>query len=253
MSEGAQGRPLFPLLFVSGWLLAFYQRTLKDNRRDKGAFPLLLKSWWLGPRAIPLGGAQRSGPHAYTVTLDEDFCSDEMGRTTLLLLEDGKPLPLPHATSIKKIAREGQGRWVLVGRKLIFSPSDNADLAQTPHQYHLIDGLGTNPALFGPLSKLAQLRATFRNPAAYALAKLQLTLGKRLAVGKAREVDERNLLVEDLRLDLAAAFLPDLSAGRLALAVQPADGTYRIQADLQGVAWGGLRLDELMLTLEIAE
>lgn len=251
MPEHTQARSLFPLFFISGWLLAFYQRALKGKRRDRGALPLLLRSWWLGPRAIPLGGAQRSGPHAYTVTLDEDFCSDEMGHTTLLLLEDGKPLPLPHATSIKKIASHGQGRWVHVGRKLIFSPSDNADLASKPHQYHLIDGLGGNPALFGPLSKLAQLRSTFRNPAAYALAKLQLVLAKRLSVGRQREVDDRNLLVESLGLDLSAVFLPDLSVGRLALEVLPAGGAHRVQADLRDVTWGGLRLDELKLTLEI--
>lgn len=250
-SASSVGRSLFPLIFVSVWLLAFYQRTLQPGRRDRGALPLLLKSWWLGPRAIPLAGAQRSGPRAYSVNLDEDFCSDEMGRSTLLLLEDGKPLPYPHATSMKKIAAEGGGRWVHVGRKLIFSASDNADLAKAPHQYHLLDGLGSQPELFGALSKLAQLRATFRNPAAYACAKLQLTLGERLAVGKVREIDANNLAVEDLRLDLASAFLPDLSIARGVVEVVTEDDITRILAELESLHWGDMELDALRLELTI--
>lgn len=244
-------RPLFPLLFVSGFLLAYYQRALKAGRNDKGALPLLLKSWWLGPRAIPLSGAQRAGIFSYSLALNEDFCSDEMGHSTLLLLEDGKSLPLPHANSIKKIASLGQGRWVHVERKILFSPSDNADLAKTPHQYHLIDGLGGNPEIFGALSKLAQLRASFRNPASYALTKLQLVFGKRLAFSKQKEVDARRLTIDDLKLDLSAAFLPDLSIAKIALEVRPEGTASHIQADLEGVEWAGIRLDRISLAMEI--
>lgn len=245
------GRPLFPILFVSGWLLAYYQRALKSRRNDRGALPLLLKSWWLGPRALPVAGLQRASTHSYTLSLDEDFCSDEMGHSTLMLLEDGRPLPLPHCNSVKKIASHGQGRWVHVGRKLFFAPSDNADLAKTPHQYHLIDALGGNPEIFGALSKLAQVRATFRNPASYALAKLQLVFGKRLAFASQRELDATHLRIDGLKLDLAASFLPDLAAAGIDVKVVPQGGTHRIQADLMGVRWGEIELDELSLSLEI--
>jgi hypothetical protein len=247
------GRPLFPLLFVSAWLLTYYQRALKAGRRDRGALPLLLKSWWLGPRALPIASLQRSSTHSYTLALDEDVCSDEMGQSTLMLLEDGRPLPLPHCNSVKKIAAEGRGRWVHVERKLLFAPSDNADLAITPHQYHLIDGLGGNPEIFGALSKLAQVRAGFRNPAAYALAKLKLVLGKRLTIGTQAELDARRLRVDGLKLDLAPAHLPELSVNSLSLDVSTAGEASRIQADLAGVRWGGIELDELGLALEIDE
>ncbi len=250
-SAGAGERALFPLFLVSGWLLAYYQRALKGRRKDRGALPLLLKSWWLGPRALPVTGLQRASTHSYTLSLDEDFCSDEMGHSSLMLLEDGRPLPLPHCNSVKKIASVGQGRWVHVGRKLFFAPRDNADLAKTPHQYHLLDGLGGNPEIFGALSKLAQVRATFRNPASYALAKLQLVFGKRLAFASQREIDAAHLRIDDLRLDLTAAFLPDLAAAKLDIEVLPVGGGHHIRIDLAGVRWGEIELDELSLTLEI--
>ncbi len=242
-------RPLFPLLFVSGLLLAYYQRALKPRRKDQGALPLLLKSFWLGPRAIPITHLQRASTHSYTLLLDEDFPTDETGRTTLMLLEDGRPLPLPHTTSIKEIAGEGRGRWVHIGRKIHFAPSDNADLAKTPHQYHLIDGLGGNPDLFGALSKLAQIKSTFRNPAAYALAKLQLILGKALSLGRSVETDSRRLTLEHLKLDLAAAALPHLAVERVDLELEPEGACQCFKAKLSGLAWGGFRLDELDLEL----
>lgn len=250
-TAGAGERALFPLFLVSGLLLAYYQRALKSRRNDRGALPLLLKSWWLGPRALPVAGLQRASTHSYTLSLDEDFCSDEMGHSTLMLLEDGRALPLPHCNSVKKIASHGQGRWVHVGRKLFFAPRDNADLAKTPHQYHLIDGLGGNPEIFGALSKLAQVRATFRNPASYALAKLQLIFGKRLAFARQRELDATHLRIEDLKLDLAAAFLPDLAAAGLDIEVLPEGGGHRIRVDLAGGRWGEIELDEFHLSLEI--
>ncbi len=249
----SESRPLFPLFLVSGALLGFYDRVLKPRRNDRGALALLLKSWWTGPRALPLSGLQRASPLSYSLTLEEDFCSDEMGRTTLLLLEDGRPLPLPHCTSVKKIASQGQGRWVHVGRKLFFAPSDNADLAQKPHQYHLIDGLGGNPELFGALSKLAQLKATFPNPAAYALAKLQLMLGKALALGSQKIPDSRRLELTEVRLGLAAAGLPELTAARVAVTLEQAGGTWRVRADLADATWGPLALDQLGLALTLAQ
>lgn len=242
-------RPLFPLLFVSGLLLAYYQRALKSLRKDKGSLPLLLKSFWLGPRALPVSGLQRTSAHSYTLSLDEDFCSDEMGHSTLMLLEDGRPLPLPHCNSLKKIAAEGRGRWAHIGRKIFFAPSDNADLAKTPHQYHLIDGLGGNPDLFGALSKLAQIKSTFRNPAAYALAKLQLILGKALNLGRNVETDARRLILEDLKLDLTAATLPDLAVARVDLELEGESQCFK--AKLAGLDWGGFHLDELDLELAI--
>lgn len=247
----SETRPLFPLLLVSGALLAFYDRVLKPRRNDRGALALLLKSWWTGPRALPLTGLQRASALSYSLTLEEDFCSDEMGRTTLLLLEDGRPLPLPHCTSVKKIASQGQGRWVHVGRKIFFAPSDNADLGQKPHQYHLIDGLGGNPDLFGALSKLVQLKATFPNPAAYALAKLQLMLGPRLAVGAQKALDARRLELANLRLDLSAAGLPDLTATRMTVELQQDGETWHIRAELTGVVLGALTLDSLGLAVAL--
>jgi len=244
-------RPLFPPLFVSGLLLAYYQRALKPRRKDKGSLPLLLKSFWLGPRAIPITHLQRASTSSYTLLLDEDFPTDETGRTTLLLLEDGRPLPLPHTTSIKEIASQGQGRWVHIGRKIFFAPSDNADLAKTPHQYHLIDGLGGNPDIFGALSKLAQIKSTFRNPAAYALAKLQLILGKGLSLGRNVETDPRRLTLENLNLDLAAAALPDLAVERIDLELEPEGETRCFRAKLAGLDWGEFHLDELDLELAI--
>lgn len=244
-------RPLFPLLFVSGLLLAYYQRALKSRRKDKGSLPLLLKSFWLGPRAIPINQLQRASTNSYTLLLDEDFPTDETGRTTLLLLEDGRPLALPHTTSVKEIASQGRGRWVHIGRKIFFAPGDNADLAKTPHQYHLIDGLGGNPDIFGALSKLAQIKSTFRNPAAYALAKLQLILGKRLSLGRSVETDARRLTLENLKLDLAAATLPDLAVARMDLELEPEGESQCFKAKLAGLDWGGFHLDELDLELAI--
>lgn len=244
-------RPLFPLFFVSGLLLAYYQRALKAHRADRGALGLLLKSWWQGPRALPVAGLQRAGGHSYSLSLDEDFCSDEMGHTTLMLLEDGRPLPLAHSNSVKKIASQGLGRWVHVGRKIFFSPSDNADLGQTAHQYHLIDGLGSRPEIFGALSKLAQLKSSFRNPAAYALAKLQLVLGSRLTLASSREPDDRRLDVRDIRLDLAAAGLPTLVVESLAIQLAEMPGAWRIEATLGGITFGDWALDSLVLDLDI--
>ena len=244
-------RPLFPLLFVSGLLLAYYQRALKSRRKDKGSLPLLLKSFWLGPRAISINHLQRASTNSYTLLLDEDFPTDETGRTTLLLLEDGRPLALPHTTSVKEIASQGRGRWVHIGRKIFFAPSDNADLAKTPHQYHLIDGLGGNPDIFGALSKLAQIKSTFRNPAAYALAKFQLILGKALSLGRSVETDARRLALENLKLDLAAATLPDLAVARVDLELEPEGESQCFKAKLAGLDWGGFHLDELDLELAI--
>jgi len=73
---------------------------------------------------------------AFRIELRDRWPTDEDGLSTLLLLEDGKPLARPHA-SAADVASLGQGRYTHASDHVLFSTSDGSDPRQNQRHYQL--------------------------------------------------------------------------------------------------------------------
>ncbi|MFN8390790.1 MAG: hypothetical protein U0136_10910 [Bdellovibrionota bacterium] len=81
-----------------------------------------------------LSGIQLHAGHVYTVKLPEYLCSDKDGKSSIVLYEDGRRLPHPHAMH-SEIAEVGEGRYSHWESWLLFTTSDNSDPTQNGRTY----------------------------------------------------------------------------------------------------------------------
>jgi hypothetical protein len=201
--ERPEDLPLFSILFNSFWLGLFYSIRLKPFRSDSGALPLLLRSFWYGPRKIPrVRTIKHIEGHCYAIELKDDFPCDETGQSVLTLLEDGQPLPYPHCRNIKDIKYKGEGRYVHAQHRLYFSPSDNAELAVGVHTYEIIESFDREPDKYKALQTLNQERSNYSNVLVWALDKVRIYLGQQFIVQETRELESGVLHLSDISLDL---------------------------------------------------
>jgi len=93
----------------------------------------------LDPKRITGGGLEKEKRpiYAYSYSLEKGAPGDRVGRSQLMLLEDGKPLE-PHQGH-ELIRKEGRGRFSHWGaHELIFSSSDNTDPGTSGRQYKVV-------------------------------------------------------------------------------------------------------------------
>lgn len=69
---------------------------------------------------------QPAGGRAWRFELSESWPGDEEGLSTLILLEDGRPLPRPHVEP-QVVEVDGAGAYTHRGRQVLFSTSDGSD------------------------------------------------------------------------------------------------------------------------------
>lgn len=83
---------------------------------------------------VALDAVQPLGGHAFALHVPAEWASDAESLSTLMLLEDGRPLPHPHAAH-DDVARQGAGRYSHWGTELRFSTSDGSDPRDGTHEY----------------------------------------------------------------------------------------------------------------------
>jgi hypothetical protein len=86
------------------------------------------------PYNAALKDYQREIGFCWLARLPSRLISDADGLSRLVLLEDGKPLPLPHA-SHEEIRKLGVGRYSHWGTHIYFSTPDNSDPGKNGRRY----------------------------------------------------------------------------------------------------------------------
>lgn len=77
--------------------------------------------------------------HLFTYDLEHGAPDDRVGRSRLILYEDGKPLPKPHVAHVD-IMENGQGGYSHWGtHSILFSSTDNTDPRTNGHQYKIVN------------------------------------------------------------------------------------------------------------------
>lgn len=119
------------LVAVLGWLL------LRGRIRGTG-----LGAWlrsFLRPRvSLQLAGFQPEDGHCYIAPCPPRLANDRDSASPFVLLEDGRPLPYPHAGH-DDIRRLGAGRYSHWGESLYFAASDNTDPRSNGRSYRLVE------------------------------------------------------------------------------------------------------------------
>jgi hypothetical protein len=92
------------------------------------------------PKAIAAPGKLKGqDSHLFGYTLRHGAPDDRVGRSKLLLYEDGKLLGPPHSAHVEIMA-QGKGRWSHWGaRSIQFSSSDNSDPRTNGRQYRIVN------------------------------------------------------------------------------------------------------------------
>lgn len=107
------------LILVGLWLALTRRVSLAGIRK------LLLASF-RAPYKAELHHVRGEKGLCWLAPLPRSLISDADGLSRLVLLEDGKPLPLPHAPH-EEIRRFGGGRYSHWGPQIYFSTPDNTD------------------------------------------------------------------------------------------------------------------------------
>ncbi|HEX6957988.1 MAG TPA: hypothetical protein VF194_08385 [Ferrovibrio sp.] len=199
------------ILFISTALATFYAARLIGRGDRRRQLPRLLQSFIRSPELTVVDKVGWAEGHCYVINLERDVVDDQVGISPLMVLENGRPLPLPHAEMVASVKQEGGGRYVHLDRFIYFSPSDNADLRSTQRRYAVIETLTRDLKTVEALLHLQKRASTYRNVGLFQFAKLQTYLGTQLQVGESGAAGDH-----DLRLKNVELALEDLGFGRLA-------------------------------------
>jgi len=236
----------FSVAFCSAWLAVYYRSVLAGSRRNAGALGMLARTFARAPRWIPVRAAAHHGGHCYVIALDEDFLCDRRGRSVLRLYENGVALPAPHTLDVDEIVARGAGRTLHVGRRMYFSPSDNAPLDRNPRTYAILETLTDDPARIQAMLELNAQLPLRSNRAAWAYDKALLLLQGRLEASGSVQSGASGITVYAPALDLRDLGLGQAGAARATIDIEPAEGGLRLAAHLEEA-----RLDALDSSADI--
>jgi len=232
---------LFSVLFSSFWLAAFYVGKLKKQRPDQGAFKYLLDSLIHGPRLWQAGEVQHHSGFCYVIKLDRPFLSEQMGKSNLVLLEDGKNLPLPHTRNIQDIIDQGQGRYLHVQDNIYFSPPDNASPELVKQrQYVLLETLSTDSHTVEQLLTLNKRRDSYKNDLLFSLEKIRCYLEDKISFTALSEPDSASLRVHMLSLNLMQWQMGNWIIDRSSISLHEQSTEKRLSAVLEDISVQGL-------------
>lgn len=83
---------------------------------------------------VATGAITAEDGHGFRFDLRGDWATDEDGLSTLLVLEDGRPLPRPHS-QLAEVGSTGCGRYVHCRDAVVFSTTDNSDPRRNGRTY----------------------------------------------------------------------------------------------------------------------
>ncbi len=91
-----------------------------------------------------LGNIDHDTGHCFLAPVHPGLVSDADGKSWLVLLEDGRPLPRPHA-SHDEVRRIGRGAYSHWNEALYFSTTDNSDPRTNGRVYTFVETTGGSP------------------------------------------------------------------------------------------------------------
>jgi len=202
------------ILFVSASLIIFYVAKLLRRDDMQPVLPLFLQSFIRSPTYTDMNEAAHVDGHCYAIALDSDYADDLAGSSVLMMLEDGRPLPLPHALSVGDVTSKGGGRYLHVERAIYFSPSDNAEIRNLKRRYSVVETLTRD---LDKIKTLARLKdpAGFPNIGMQLLVKLLVHLREHLRLDAAEVTGDNGIGVKNLRLDLTPLGFGPVAIGRV--------------------------------------
>lgn len=199
---------LFSISLISAGLALFYTTSLSGLSTRMSSLPGFIGSFIRAPRFVPPVKMGRGQGFSYVAELDVDTIDIRGGVSPFVVLEDGKPLagfpvtPLrpEDKANLKNVCNHGKGRYVHVGRQIIFSPSDNAD--QGSRQYLLLETLTRDTEKLRALLAVNKQRDTADNIGAWLLAKLQIYAGDLLTIGQTDATAPAAITLNDVQVNL---------------------------------------------------
>ncbi|HEV8390480.1 MAG TPA: hypothetical protein VGQ35_11590 [Dongiaceae bacterium] len=211
---------IFNIIGCSAALLCHFAANPTAHPKYRDLHNLLVNSLRDVPREIPLRNLRQLEGHCHTVTIDEDLPDDSTASSTIALFEDGKSLPRWHFRDAGKIAKDGLGRYLHVGRTIYFATSDNSSPLTNGRKYVAIHLLCSDA---GTIRRLMSWKKTTQATGAARLFEtLQILwtrhFGYAASSGNGPDVslsDVRFAIDQEARMRLAAR----------ALSVRPVAGT----------------------------
>ena len=234
-------RKLFSVLFCTGTMLLYFFGTIYDRTKSRRGLALLLQSFLRAPYTETVQKISLFRDHGYVIHLKQDILSATAGRSPLVLLEDGKPLPRPHARDGNEVADHGLGQYVHLNRRIFFSPSDNADLEHLNRRYSVLETLTTDPATTQKLVELNNRQAEFDNTGLWILAKLKAYLDRWIRLDSVVADGPNGVAVTDAVIDTAALDFGTIRVARATARWERSDDTwFRLDVALDTILMQGV-------------
>jgi hypothetical protein len=131
--------------YVSVVVVSFYlvavSLLLRFRKRVRPPFPLvesLVRNWFRPAYRGVLTGFSVEQGNCWIVGVPDVILSDRESCSRLVVLEDGRPLPMPHAAH-DLIRSKGQGAYSHWGGVIYLSTSDNSDPCRNGRRYEVIE------------------------------------------------------------------------------------------------------------------
>lgn len=210
---------LFSVSLISAGLALFYSTSLRSLGTRQSSLPGFIGSFLRAPRFMAPRISKDQG-FSYIAETDVDTVDSSTGVSPFVMLEDGVPLPMraahhPIKFDVQAVREQGQGRYIHRGRRVFFSPRDNA--GGLVRQYLLLETLTLDRGKIDRLLALTKQRDTFGNIGAWLLSKLLVYADDMLTVGKIDSGDPAALMLQDVRINLDHYSLGRLQADRAAI------------------------------------
>jgi hypothetical protein len=124
---------------VSFYLLTVFL-ILRFKRRIRPPFSLtqIPKTWLRRPFKGELAGFTAEDGFCWLAGVPNYILSDRESYSKLVVLEDGQPLPQPHAAH-DAIRRDGRGAYSHWGSVVYLSSSDNTDPSKNGRKYEVVE------------------------------------------------------------------------------------------------------------------
>ncbi len=189
---------------------------MQKNRPDAGAFPKLLKAFNEGPSYWPIDEIQHHAGHCYVAVISDEFVSDLQGRSILMVLENGNSLPLANTRNLDEIINKGNGRYLHVGDKLFFSPSDNASTEVVlSRKYGVLETLVNDQKRIESLMAVNNNESLNNNPALRIVEKLMIYFQDNIQFGGVADLGANNYSFRHVKLDLSQWYLAQWEINKL--------------------------------------
>jgi hypothetical protein len=127
------------IVCVSFYLAVVYV-VLRAKRRIRPPFSLtqIARTWFRTPFRGELAGFSAEKGFCWLAGVPDFILSDRDSFSKLIVLEDGVPLPAPHAAH-NTVRSEGKGAYSHWGSVIYLSTTDNSDPSTNGRKYEVVE------------------------------------------------------------------------------------------------------------------